>query len=37
MLKSGLSPATNAVGSFVFLVSVVAVVGAEVLLNRRRA
>jgi spermidine/putrescine transport system permease protein len=37
MLKSGLSPATNAVGSFVFLVSVVAVVGAEVLLFRRRA
>ncbi len=37
MLKSGLSPATNAVGSFVFLVSVVAVLGAELVLVRRRA
>ncbi len=37
MLKSGLSPATNAVGSVVFLVSVVVVVAAEALFLRRRA
>lgn len=37
MLKSGLSPATNAVGSLVFLVSVVVVVLAELLIFRRRA
>ncbi len=37
MLRSGLSPATNAVGSLVFLVSVVAVVLAEVFVFRRRA
>lgn len=35
MLRSGLSPATNAVGALVFLVSVVAVLGAETV--RRRA
>jgi spermidine/putrescine transport system permease protein len=35
MLRSGLSPATNAVGSLVFLVSVVAVVGAEAVRRRR--
>lgn len=37
MLKSGLSPAPNAVGSLVFLVSVVVVVLAELLIFRRRA
>lgn len=35
MLKSGLSPATNAVGSLVFLVSVALVVGLEILVFRR--
>jgi spermidine/putrescine transport system permease protein len=37
MLKSGLSPATNAVGSLVFLISVAVIVLAEVLVARRRA
>ncbi len=37
MLKSGLSPATNAVGSLVFLVSVAVVLLAEILIFRRRA
>lgn len=37
MLKSGLSPATNAIGSVVFLISVVVAVLAELLLGRRRA
>lgn len=36
MLKSGLSPATNAVGSLVFLISVFVVVLAEVIVLRRR-
>jgi spermidine/putrescine transport system permease protein len=36
MLRSGLSPATNAVGALVFLVSVTAVVLAEVFVFRRR-
>lgn len=36
MLKSGLSPATNAVGSLVFLISVTVLVMAEVLVGRRR-
>jgi spermidine/putrescine transport system permease protein len=36
MLKSGLSPATNAVGSLVFLVSVAAVVLAEVTIFRKK-
>jgi spermidine/putrescine transport system permease protein len=35
MLRSGLSPATNAVGSLVFLVSVIAVVLAEVFVFRK--
>jgi spermidine/putrescine transport system permease protein len=35
MLRSGLSPATNAVGALVFLVSVVAVVLMEVVVFRR--
>ena len=35
MLRSGLSPATNAVGSLVFLVSITAVVIAEVFVFRR--
>lgn len=35
MLKSGLSPATNAVGSLVFLVSVALVVALELLIFRR--
>ena len=35
MLRSGLSPATNAVGSLVFLVSVAAVVLMEIFLFRR--
>ena len=35
MLRSGLSPATNAVGSLVFLVSITAVVMAEVFVFRR--
>jgi spermidine/putrescine transport system permease protein len=35
MLKSGLSPATNAVGSLVFLVSVTAVILGELTLRRR--
>jgi spermidine/putrescine transport system permease protein len=37
MLKSGLSPATNAVGSLVFLVSVTAVILLETFVFRRRA
>lgn len=37
MLKSGLSPATNAVGSLVFLISVAVIVVAELLAIRRRA
>lgn len=37
MLKSGLSPATNAVGSLVFLISVAVVILVEVLILRRRA
>lgn len=36
MLRSGLSPATNAVGSFVFLVSVAVVLALEVFLFGRR-
>lgn len=36
MLRSGLSPRTNAVGSLVFLVSAFAVLSAEVLLLRRK-
>jgi len=36
MLRSGLSPATNAVGSLVFVVSVIAVVLAEVLVFARK-
>ena len=36
MLRSGLSPRLNAIGSVVFLVSVTAVVAAEVLIFRRR-
>ncbi len=35
MLRSGLSPATNAVGSLVFLVSISAVFGMEIFLFRR--
>lgn len=35
MLRSGLSPATNAVGSLVFLVSVTAVICGEFLMRRR--
>jgi spermidine/putrescine transport system permease protein len=35
MLRSGLSPATNAVGSLVFLVSVTAVICGELLMRRR--
>jgi spermidine/putrescine transport system permease protein len=35
MLRSGLSPATNAVGSLVFLVSITAVVATEVFVLRR--
>ena len=35
MLRSGLSPATNAVGSLVFLVSVALVVALELLVFRR--
>ena len=35
MLKSGLSPATNAVGSLVFLVSVTAAVCGELMMRRR--
>jgi spermidine/putrescine transport system permease protein len=35
MLRSGLSPATNAVGSLVFLVSITAVLLMEILLFRR--
>lgn len=37
MLRSGLSPATNAVGSLVFLVSVAIVVALELTLFRRKA
>ncbi len=36
LLRSGLSPATNAVGSLVFLVSVTAVILGELTLRRRR-
>ncbi|MEO0956993.1 MAG: ABC transporter permease subunit, partial [Pseudomonadota bacterium] len=36
LLRSGLSPKTNAAGSIVFLVSVIAVLLAELLLLRRR-
>jgi spermidine/putrescine transport system permease protein len=36
MLRSGLSPKTNAVGSLVFLVSVAAVVLAEVTIFRKK-
>ncbi|MEL6126738.1 MAG: ABC transporter permease [Pseudomonadota bacterium] len=36
MLRSGLSPRLNAIGSFVFLVSVAVVIVAEVLVARRR-
>ena len=35
MLRSGLSPATNAVGSLVFLVSVIVVVALELTLFRK--
>jgi spermidine/putrescine transport system permease protein len=37
MLKSGLSPATNAVGSLVFLVSVTLVVVLELTVFRKRS
>lgn len=37
MLRSGLSPATNAIGSLVFLVSIGVVVLAEIFILRRRA
>jgi spermidine/putrescine transport system permease protein len=35
MLRSGLSPKTNAIGALVFLVSVAAVVAAEAAILRR--
>ncbi len=36
LLRSGLNPKTNAVGSLVFLVSAVAVLATEIALMRRR-